>query len=150
LPQAEPDLSTRPRSGVSRIFLALIVVQAIHSVEEFATGLYRVFPPARFVSGILGADPRLGFAVFNAALIGLGFWSYRRRIVPAHPAARAWAWGWALLEIGNGTGHLLLAADARGYYPGALSAPLLLLVGAALVRRLAMAPRPPRPLPLSL
>jgi hypothetical protein len=111
-------------------------MQVIHSAEEFATGLYRVFPPARFVSGVLGTDLRLGFVLFNAALIALGFWCYRRRIFPEHPAARAWAWGWALLEIGNGAGHLLLAANAGTYYPGALSAPLLLLLGALLALRL--------------
>jgi hypothetical protein len=36
-------------------------------------------------------------------------------------------WFWTLLEIGNGIGHLVLAASRGGYFPGAATAPFLLL-----------------------
>lgn len=37
---------------IKSTFLALILAQACHSVEEYVFRLYDVFPPARFVSGL--------------------------------------------------------------------------------------------------
>jgi hypothetical protein len=42
-------------------------------------------------------------------------------------AATGLIWFWTLLEAGNGIGHLNLAATRREYFPGAATAPLLLL-----------------------
>ncbi len=33
-------------------FLALIVVQALHSIEEYVFQLWATFPPARFLTGL--------------------------------------------------------------------------------------------------
>jgi len=108
-----------------RVFLILVVLQAAHSVEEYATGLYQVLVPARFVSGLVSDDLAVGFAVINSALVALGFWCYLVPVRSGRPAARAWAWGWAIVEIGNGAGHVALALLAGGYFPGLLTAPLL-------------------------
>ena len=58
------------------LFLALIVSQLAHSVEEYAFGLYDVLAPARFLSSMVSKDLRLGFAAINGALILFGFWCY--------------------------------------------------------------------------
>jgi len=108
------------------MFLALLVAQAAHSVEEYVFRLYEVLPPARFLSGLISSNLAFGFAVANVALLVFGAWCYFARVRPRHSAGRFWAWFWTLLEGANGSGHLLLAAFAGGYFPGAATAPLLL------------------------
>jgi hypothetical protein len=118
-------------------FLALILVQGAHSIEEYAFGLYDLFAPARYVASLLSNDPRIGFAVANVMLVLVGLWCWggalRRR-----PWAVPAAWLWALLETANGIGHLALSVWRGGYFPGAATAPLLLTTALYLMRRLAM------------
>jgi hypothetical protein len=122
-------MDTRAR----KIFLALILAQVAHSIEEYVFELYAVLLPARVISGYLSSNLAVGFAIANAALISFAFWCYLARVRPGHPAARFWAWFWSILEIANGTAHLVYAAARGGYFPGAATAPVLLLLAAALV-----------------
>ena len=114
----------------TRALLLVVLAQCAHSVEEYVTRLYDVFAPARFVSGLFTDSLPVGFAFANATLVAFGVWCW------AVPARRRWsfaatlAWGWALLELANGTGHLLLALGRGGYFPGAATAPLLVAAGA--------------------
>ena len=117
------------RSSGRTAFLALILAQAAHSVEEYAFRLYDVLAPARYVSGLFGVDRPVGFAVVNTALVLFGLWCWGARVRPGRPSARAFAWFWALLEIANGCAHLALAAMAGGYFPGLATAPLLIGLG---------------------
>jgi hypothetical protein len=114
-------------------FLVLIGVQAAHSVEEFTFRLYDRLASARFVSELVSHDRALGFAVINTSVVvfGLLCWFWPVRL--GWRWARALAWGWALLEIANGTGHLVLATLAGGYFPGLITAPFLLLASGWLV-----------------
>jgi dienelactone hydrolase len=107
-------------------FLALVVAQSAHSIEEYRTRLYDVFPPARFASGLVSDDRRIGFAIFNAALVAVGLWSFFVPVRRAWPSARAFAWAWAVLEAGNGIGHIAWALAASAYRPGLATAPFLL------------------------
>lgn len=91
-----------------RLFLALLLTQAAHSIEESVFRLYDALAPARIISGLVSNNLAAGFAAVNAALILFGFWF------------------WTILEASNGTGHLLFAAGRGGYFPGAATAPLLL------------------------
>jgi len=109
-----------------RLFLALILTQAAHSVEEYVFRLYEVLAPARIISGLVSSNLAVGFAAVNPAVILFGFWCYFARVRKAHRSGRGWAWFWTILEASNGTGHLLLAAEGGGYFPGAAAAPLLL------------------------
>jgi hypothetical protein len=121
----------KPLSRPSRLaFLLLVVAQAAHSVEEYATRLYAVFAPARFVSGLVSDDPATGFVIVNASLVALGVWCYLGPVRAGRPSARAWVWGWVALELANGFGHSLLALSAGGYFPGALTGPVLFLTAA--------------------
>ncbi len=54
------------------VFLALILAQAAHSIEECITKLYEVFAPARFVSSLISKDLALGFLIGNTALVVFG------------------------------------------------------------------------------
>jgi SMI1/KNR4 family protein SUKH-1/uncharacterized protein with HXXEE motif len=123
-----------------RLFLALVLAQAAHSLEEYVFRLWDVLAPARFVANALGLDPALGFAIANSALVAFGLWCYFARVRPGRPSARAFAWGWAVVEAANGIGHLLLAKGANGYFPGAATAPILLVLAVALWVTLSGAP----------
>ncbi len=107
-------------------FLLLVLAQAAHSIEEYATGLYGVFAPARLASSLVSDDLPTGFLILNAALVGLGLWCYAAPVRRSWPSARAWAWLWVAIELGNGVGHPAIAWSRGGYFPGVITAPLLL------------------------
>ena len=124
------------RRGAAAL-LVLVLVQACHSVEEFAFRLWEKLPPARFVAGLFGLDPATGFALSNSALVGFGLWCWAVPVRRGWPSATALMWGWGLVETANGLGHLGLAFAAGGYFPGLYSAPLLIAAGLLLLFRLA-------------
>ena len=109
------------------VFLCLILSQGAHSIEEYVTKLYEVFAPARFVSSLVSQDLALGFLVVNAALVTFGLWCWAVPVRSRWQAARGFTWFWTILELGNGFGHSALALSRGGYFPGAATAPLLLL-----------------------
>lgn len=117
-----------------RAFLLLVLVQAAHSIEEYVARLYDVFTPARLVSLLVSDDPAAGFAIGNLAIVACGLWCWWVPVRAGWPSARAIVWAWTLVELCNGTVHLLLAVARGGYFPGAITAPFL-IVGALLVMR---------------
>lgn len=117
-------------------FLALVLAQGAHSAEEYAFGLYDVFAPARFVSGLLSSDLSRGFIIANAALLLFGLWCFIARVRAGHPSAKGWAWLWVLVECGNGIGHPVIAIARGGYFPGVVTAPVLLALSVYLAARM--------------
>ena len=117
-------------------FGLLILAQAAHSIEEYAGRLWVSFPPARFVSGLVSDDLRLGFLALNVALVTFGVWCYRWPVSRGWRSARAIALGWALVELINGVGHPLWAVRQGGYAPGVATAPVLLVLSIALLRQI--------------
>jgi uncharacterized protein with HXXEE motif len=117
---------------VDRLFAALLLAQAAHSVEEYAFRLYDVLPPARLLSRLVSADPARGFLVINVTLVAVFAWCWWARVRPRYPSARGIVWFWTVLEGANGVGHLVLAAATGGYFPGAATAPVLLVLAGAL------------------
>jgi Protein of unknown function with HXXEE motif len=133
--------STSPLDGASVVthfqatFLGLVVTQAAHSIEEYFGRLYEVFPPARFVSGLISQDLQLGFIIFNVALVGFGVWCWLSPVRrPTHLLVPV-TWFWIVLELANGTGHLLWSIRDMRYTPGSATAPLLLIVAIVLSRQ---------------
>ena len=57
-------------------FLALVAVQAVHSLEEYRGRLYEVFAPARLVSGLVSNDLERGFVIANLALVAFRLWCF--------------------------------------------------------------------------
>ncbi|MEA3041558.1 MAG: hypothetical protein QOC65_1047 [Sphingomonadales bacterium] len=121
-------------------FLALIVTQAAHSVEEYLFRLYDLLPPARAVSEAVALDRAAGFAVANALLVGFGLFCWLVWVRPARRPAWAVAFAWALIETLNGLGHFALTYAAGGYFPGLYTAPLLLILGLWLLAQLVRTP----------
>src|SRR5262249_36079213 len=117
-------------------FLALILTQAGHSIEEYFAHLYAVFAPARFVSGLLFGDPRIGFVIFNASLVAFGLWCYFGPVRHVRRSATALAWFWVVLEMMNGAAHVIWAASVGGYRPGLVTAPILVLIALVLASAL--------------
>jgi hypothetical protein len=108
-------------------FLALILVQAAHSVEEYSTRLFDRFAPARFVSELFGFDRRVGFVIFNVSLVVFGLWCYFGPVSRGTRTGLALAWFWVVLEVLNGFAHVVWAVSAAGYRPGLVTAPFLVV-----------------------
>jgi Protein of unknown function with HXXEE motif len=125
-----------PTMKLSSIFIGLVAVQALHSVEEYVGRLYDVFPPARFLSGLISSDLRRGFVIFNVALVLFGVWCYLWPIRRRWRSATAVAWFWVTIELINGIGHPLWSLREHAYTPGVVTAPLLLALAIALASRL--------------
>ncbi len=106
--------------------------QAGHFVEEMATGFHERLP-ATF--GLPPMSPRL-FVAFNLAWLGiwaLSTWGLaRRRHIALFPL-----WFLGVAGVANGLLHPLLALNAEGYFPGLATSPLMAIVGALLLARLA-------------
>jgi len=109
-------------------FLLLILAQAAHSVEEYVFRLHDVWAPARFVSGLFSDDLDTGFIIFNTTLILFGFWCYFAFVRTGHRWARVWVWVWIIIELGNGIGHTVVTLVRGSYFPGVITAPLLLVL----------------------
>lgn len=114
------------------VYVAALIVQCAHLVEEYRGGFHRLFPL------VFDADPWSGrqFLAFNLVWLSVfvvaGFGLIRNKRL-AYLAALFLALGGG---IANGLGHLALAARAGGYFPGAYTGVLALLVGIALTFRL--------------
>lgn len=117
-------------------FITLIGIQAAHSVEEYLGRLYDVFPPARFVSGLLSQDLRLGFFIGNVVLLSFGLWCFFWPIRRRWRSALAIGWLWVTIEVINGVVHPLWSLLQLSYTPGVATAPLLLIAALYLARQL--------------
>lgn len=121
---------------IKTTFLILVLVQGLHSIEEYIGRLWEVFPPAAFLSSLVSTNPETGFLMINIGLFlfGLFCWIFpvRRNYLPA----RGLIWLWIIIEMINGIGHPLWAVYAGRYVPGLATAPILLLCTLYLCRLL--------------
>ena len=115
-------------------FLALIMVQAFHSLEEYAFRLYDVFAPARYLSGLVSHDRSTGFIIINAGILVFGLLCYLGPVRNDGASARILVWLWIVIEIANGIGHAAIAIARWHYFPGAATSPFLLIVAVFLAR----------------
>ncbi len=115
-----------------------MIAMAAHLAEEVRTGFYREFPR------VFGAEPWSveRFLIFNAV------WTLIFLAAAIGVARRNRAASLAMLflaigaGIGNGLGHIALAARAGEYFPGLYTAPLVLVAGAILLRGMYLQRRP--------
>jgi hypothetical protein len=122
---------------VGRRFWLLGLAQAAHSMEEMRARLYDFMWIATERLGL----PRMGMSASTFALVNMGIIAFLLGIAPFVAERRDWAiaiaWIAAIIEIANGVGHLTAVLIFRGYAPGAITAPLLIAAGVALIRALA-------------
>ena len=118
------------------VFFMLVGVQILHSTEEYIFQLYEVFPPARFLSGLVSQDLERGFLIINSSIILFGLWCCWWPIRQGWSSAVSFAWLWVCLELINGIGHPTWSLLQRGYTPGLATALLLLPLAVLLAREL--------------
>jgi hypothetical protein len=123
------------REGVLWLYIVSIGFFCLHFAEEYWTGFYRDFP------GLFGIQwSPLRFVVFNLVWLALFALSavgvYRER-----PEAYLIVIFFALFGgILNGAGHIVLSLAQWRYFPGTVTAPLMLASGFILFQRLRIGP----------
>lgn len=117
-------------------FIALIGVQTVHSLEEYVGRFYEVFPPARFLSGLVSQDLHRGFVIANCVLLLFALWCFFWPLRRRWPSAVVFGWLWVAIELINGVVHPLWSLHEMGYTPGVITAPLLLVLALNLARQL--------------
>ena len=123
-------------TSIRSTFLALVVLQVAHSIEEYVGRLWESFPPAMFLTGLVSADRETGFIILNSALILFGIWCVAVPVRRGWAAAPALMWFWVVIQTINGVGHPMWSAVQRSYTPGVITAPLLLATALMLAFRL--------------
>ena len=116
-------------------FLLLVLVQALHSIEEYYGKLWEVYAPAKFITSLVSRDLEEGFVIINVALfiVGMLIWYAVARdtssaIVPV--------WVLTIMEIINSIGHSVWAIMERDYVPGVATAPVLFILAVYLLLQL--------------
>ena len=134
-------MESPPISRLGMLYLSLGLAQAAHSFEEIVTHLYDFF---WVMTGMLHRAfswfpqfrwPADLFAAVNVTLVALllGSWPFVER---RNTAALYLAWIAGIVETVNGFNHIAAAILFRGYAPGAITAPVLLILGPLLLREL--------------
>ncbi len=118
------------------VFLTVIILQAVHSLEEYAFHFYERFPLAEILNDQIPGLARSLFIAFNVSLLLFGLLTYWLLVRGKQRFTRAFVGIWAGIELYNGLAHLVWAISIRDYSPGLVSAPFLLFAGAYLVYRL--------------
>ena len=105
-------------SRIPPAFLSLIILQAIHSAEEFIFRFYERFPPMRLIYQDAPHLAKPAFAISNALLFFAGLICFYYWVRPARKGARTVVWVWIVLESVNVIAHFVWAFLIRGYNPG--------------------------------
>ena len=113
---------------IQSAFLLLVIVQAIHSVEEFIFRFYERFPPMTFIYQNAPQLARPAFAISNALLFLIGLICFYYWVQPARKAANLVVWIWIILESSNVVAHIVWAVLIGGYNPGLVTGLLFLPV----------------------
>lgn len=112
------------RRSLSSAYLAMIAVQTLHALEEFALEFWDSFPPMR--AGY-GGVPGLGeyvFVVFHTMLIGLGVWCYARWVRRGGARASTVVRAGVLVQAVTVLLHIGWLLAAPRYHPGLATTPL--------------------------
>ncbi len=117
-------------------FLILVLVQGIHSIEEYIGKLWIVFEPAKILSGLFSNDIEKGFLIINIGLFVFGFFSWAILVRRNYTIAKSIIWFWIIIEMINGIGHSIWALYERTYVPGVFTAPFLLILAIYLSREI--------------
>lgn len=124
-------------------FVALLLAQAAHSVEEYIGRLWESFPPARFLTGFVSQDREWSFVALNILLMTFGLWCLIWPVRRGWPSAVYLGWAWVMVEVINSVVHPLWALREGGYTPGVATAPLLLALAVYLGYQLRNVARDP-------
>jgi len=115
-------------------FLALVLFQGLHSIEEYIGEIWVIFTPAKFLTGLISENNEQGFIIANIMFFFFGIWCWLCPINQNKTYARTLVWIWVVIEMINGTGHSIVALNNRAYFPGVITALFLLPISLYLLR----------------
>ena len=121
------------KKKTSLLFLALIVLQGFHSIEEYIGKLWENFPPATFLCGLVSENLETGFLIINYGMFIFGILAWFFIIRKDRIGSSFFLWFWIFIEIVNGIGHPLWSLIQKEYTPGVLTSPVLLIFSLALI-----------------
>ncbi|MDQ3748974.1 MAG: HXXEE domain-containing protein [Acidobacteriota bacterium] len=113
---------------IKTAFLLMILLQAIHSVEEYIFKLYEVFPPMQLIYRNTPELAQAAFITFNLLLFLFGLICFFYWVQPARKRARVVVWIWIVIQMATVAAHLVWAIVIGGYNPGLATAPLFVPV----------------------
>ena len=116
------------RTQYKWVFLILVLVQGLHSLEEYFGRLWEVFPPATLLTSLVSENLEVGFLIINIGLFILGLWCWAFPILKDYTISNGLIWFWIIIEVINGIGHPLWSLYRGEYTPGVATAPILLLL----------------------
>jgi len=105
-------------SQIRRAFLWLIIVQAVHSAEEFVFRFYEEFPPMRLLYRDAPQLAKPAFAISNVFLFFAGLVCFYYWVRPARRGVGTVVWVWIIIEAFNVIAHSVWAISTKGYNPG--------------------------------
>ena len=123
-------------ANIKIAFLMLVLIQGVHSVEEYFGRLWEVFRPAKFLSGLVSNNLETGFLIINIGLFIFGIWSWAVPVRKDYSIARSIIWIFIVIEMINGIGHPVWAIYEMSYVPGLVTAPILLILAIYLFREI--------------
>ena len=117
------------------IFIVMVLVQGLHSIEEFIGKLWDSFPPARVLCSLVSDDLVTGFLIINIGLFIFGLWCWVFPVRKNYFYAQFLIWFWIVIELVNGIGHPIWTLMQRAYTPGILTSPIILIIAIVLSRK---------------
>ena len=132
-------------SQIKTAFLLMIIMQAIHSVEEFIFKLYDVFPPMQFIYRQAPSLAKPAFVAFNLLLILCGLVCFFYWVRPAREGAKGVIWVWVVIQLATVAGHVIWVALSGGYHPGLATVGLFIPVVAYVMYAMRRASSRPPP-----
>ena len=123
-------------ANIKIAFLMLVLIQGVHSVEEYFGRLWEVFQPAKFLSGLVSNNLETGFLIINIGLFIFGIWSWAVPVRKDYSIARSIIWIFIVIEMINGIGHPVWAIYEMSYVPGLVTALILLILAIYLFREI--------------
>ena len=119
---------------IKSVFLVLVLIQAMHSIEEYIGKLWEVFPPAAFLTALFSKNLETGFLIANIGLFVFGILCWLFPVRGNYSTAKGILWFWIILETINGLGHTVWSIYQQSYTPGLITAPFLFIVALYLTR----------------
>ncbi len=125
--------------SVPRLYVALVSLQALHSLEEVLFKFYeRLTEITGRVHTIVPIYPILSFSRMTFIIINIALVAFLFAMVPIVYKGGKWGRRFvvaaAVVEFLNGLAHLAMAALMGAYFPGATSAVGLLIISVFLFR----------------
>jgi hypothetical protein len=117
--------------NISSTILILIATLVIHLIEEIKTGFRKQFPLGEMsVSLFVGINVIIYLFCFLTLFLSIS----------GEGLALPLTWIFAVTMLFNGIGHIGIMVVKREYFPGGLTAPILIIVSMYLMNLLVKAP----------